>query len=372
MGGIGDRIAMWAVRREATGHLLWVGTIATALLVAWMVAALRGQPTDAMRHLFYLPVLVAAFRYRTAGAVAVAVLATALAGPLAGVPATAPGNSWQTWGVRGLFFLLAGVTVAVMADQLRRAHQDQDQQARTETDLRMVLIQTLSHELRTPVTVLRGYLDTVPDQRIDPATRHRLTTAARRALDRLQGLAVAVATCAGATQVTDPEWVDLHALAAEVHEGLESRGAHDRVTWDLDVHAASLNGSTACRFALTELVTNALKHTPGHTPVHVRVDAEDDHLILAVRDHGSGIPDDDLAAATAPLRQLDGSPTRRADGIGLGLFATRKIVDSHHGRLELINHPDAGLTATVRLPLADHTPPTPHTHPTHPGTGLIP
>ena len=99
---------------------------------------------------------------------------------------------------------------------------------------------------------------------------------------------------------------------------------------------------------LDNLFANALTYSPAGGDIEVRVTREDDAVVIAVRDHGLGVPAADLAHVFAPFHR--GSNVGRIEGTGMGLAGARHIVEAHGGTLTVESVEGVGSTFTVRLP----------------------
>ena len=111
------------------------------------------------------------------------------------------------------------------------------------------------------------------------------------------------------------------------------------------------HGSEArLRQVVTNLVANALRHTPEGTPVEVAVGTDDEGVALEVRDHGPGVPPDISVKVFERFFRADPSRGRGSGGSGLGLAIVAAIVAGHHGRVGVAETPGGGATFVVRLP----------------------
>ncbi len=105
----------------------------------------------------------------------------------------------------------------------------------------------------------------------------------------------------------------------------------------------------AMKRVLTNLIENAIKYSDGPIEVHTGFEKGSKRLYVQVRDHGPGIPEEQMAKMFEPFTQ--GDSARGSAGSGLGLAIIKKIVDMHRGEITLHNHAFGGLVATVYLPL---------------------
>jgi len=105
----------------------------------------------------------------------------------------------------------------------------------------------------------------------------------------------------------------------------------------------------AMKRVLTNLIENAIKYSDGPIEIHTGFEKGSKRLYVQVRDHGPGIPEQQMAQMFEPFTQ--GDTARGSAGSGLGLAIIKKIVDMHRGEITLHNHAFGGLVATVYLPL---------------------
>lgn len=103
---------------------------------------------------------------------------------------------------------------------------------------------------------------------------------------------------------------------------------------------------------LTNLIDNALRHTPADGKVEIAVQSDLDHVIIKVKDTGSGIPEEDLPFIFERFYKADKARTRgQSGGTGLGLSIAKHLIDAHQGRIEVTSQLDKGTTFTITLPI---------------------
>lgn len=236
-----------------------------------------------------------------------------------------------------------GTTINRMADELETAlHQRRNQIADT------------AHELRSPLTNIRGYLEALQDGVIDvdgsvPVIAAEVALLIRLVED-LQELALVES---GITTI--------HPVPAGVHELVErcvaaylpmaaERGA--LLTTDLPEGLPSVMVD-AQRIAqvVSNLVRNALQHSPVGGTVALTAVRTGAYVELAVSDAGEGMPGEELSRVFERFRRLDPSRSRATGGIGLGLTIARLLVELHGGRIHAAARPEGGTTVAFTMPV---------------------
>jgi len=225
--------------------------------------------------------------------------------------------------------------------------------------LRRDFVADTTHELRTPITVLRAITEAMLDG-VTELTADQVESlndeAVRlgRMVDDLQRLASAEAA---AVQLTLSP-CDLAALAAAVADSLANifDNAGIRLVRRLTVVHARCDRSRM-REVITNLLTNAAKFTPSGGQVVVETRPSGDQAILRVSDTGVGIPADELPHV--PRRFYRGRSTGEVSGSGIGLAIVDELVRGHQGRMAIASEPGQGTQVMIELPRTDATWPAP-------------
>jgi two-component system sensor histidine kinase BaeS len=217
------------------------------------------------------------------------------------------------------------------------------------------LLADVSHELRTPLTVLQGNVEAMLDG-LYPADREHLERVRdeaqqlERLIDDLRTLSLADA---GALTLNREE-ADLAELAREAVAGFEAQASAAQVALvaEADVPVELELDPHRVRQVITNLVANALRHTPAGGRVTVAVERRGEQAMLEVRDTGAGMPPEDVARAFDRFwRQGEGASA------GLGLAIVQDLVAAHGGEATLTSQLGQGTTVTCRLPVGAASPP---------------
>ena len=226
--------------------------------------------------------------------------------------------------------------------------------------LRDEFLAAAAHDLKTPLTALKGQLQLIRRRLGDaaaPAVAHSLDEADRasqRMADLVNELLDLARVQSGQTIPLEREEVDLVALVRAVAESAARQAPRHEIS--VDAKTPSLVGRWDPRRierALTNLVSNAVKYSPSGGGVVLTTDreqaGEQAWAVIAVRDRGIGIPAADLPQLFTRFRR--GSNVKGVDGTGIGLEATRRSIELHGGTIKVDSEEGAGTTMTVRLPL---------------------
>lgn len=227
--------------------------------------------------------------------------------------------------------------------------------ARSTEKLQTALLNTISHNLRTPLATITGVLSTLNDEGtlLDQETRHSLTeTAAQEAerLNRLVGNLLDMTRLeAGALKlVREPcEVGDVIGAALEQLSG-PIKDRHVQVNAPTDLPLVPMD-FVLIQQVLVNLLDNAMKYSPAEAPIEIDARLADQEIQIDVADRGVGIPEDDLTRIFNKFFRLQhpGSSV----GSGLGLAICKGIIEIHGGRIWAQNRPDGGTIVAFRLPL---------------------
>jgi len=220
---------------------------------------------------------------------------------------------------------------------------------------RRALTADIAHELRTPLAVQRANLEAILDG-VYPLNSENLGSILEqnqmltRLVEDLRTLALADA----GELALERTPTDLPALVQRVAERFQPQADQKdvRITTELPERCPKLLLDPG-RIAqiLTNLLSNALRHTPENGQIRLELEPQAKEVELRVGDSGPGIPPEDLPHIFERFFRSDRSRSRQEGGTGLGLAIASKLAQAHGGRLSAANHPEGGAVFTLRLPL---------------------
>lgn len=218
--------------------------------------------------------------------------------------------------------------------------------------IRADVVSLISHDLRSPLSVVIGYLDLLRKP-LSEEDRDRAIESAKKNAARMADLLEDLLSATRAEELLAPSElvpVPLLAVTEEVVWSMRETHPDQQLSLVSDRSPVVLGDEKRLRQAIVNLVTNAYKYAPPSSPIEVIVAAEDDHATIRVVDHGPGIPADERSRVFERLERLENGTSR--PGIGLGLYIVQTIARNHGGSACAEETPGGGATFIIDLPLA--------------------
>jgi two-component system OmpR family sensor kinase len=250
-----------------------------------------------------------------------------------------------------------GTSLNAMLAQIEAAF---DERRASEERLRR-FVGDASHELRTPITSIRGYAELFrrgADTRPDDLARSmaRIEAEAERMGVLVDDLLLLARLDQGRPLEREP--VDLAPIVADAVDAARAIDPERVLEADLDGSAIVTGDAGRLRQVVDNLLENARVHTPAGTPTHLALGSDDDVVVLTIADEGPGMNAEVAAKAFERFYRGDPARARTTGGAGLGLSIVGAIVESHGGSVRVLDA-DAGTTIEVRFPRPGSTPPFP-------------
>ena len=221
---------------------------------------------------------------------------------------------------------------------------------------RSQFVSNASHELKTPLTSMKLYLEAILySETFDPDVTREFLQEADGEIDRLTELIDDLLTIVkmdsgkSMLRLTD---IQLDELLASAKKRLEPIAESRNISLTLDAHIAPVIEGDAGRLTqvFNNLIDNAIKYTPEGDSVRITLDEEDGKNVIRVSDTGIGIPKEDQEHLFERFYRVDPARSRETGGTGLGLSIVQQILQLHNGYVTVDSTPDKGSTFTVTLP----------------------
>ena len=223
-------------------------------------------------------------------------------------------------------------------------------------------ISTASHEMRTPVASIEGYLGLA----LNPATAHiddkardfiTKAHASAQHLGRLFQDLLDISRAEDGRLKNEPQIINITTFVGEIFEGLAPRAAEKGLVCTFRPDAAATVqpayyanvDADHLREVVSNLIENAIKYTPDGEVV-VDITGDDKTITISVQDSGIGIPAEDVPHLFQKFYRVDNSDTREIGGTGLGLYLSRRLTEAMSGRLFVISEYRKGSTFFLEIP----------------------
>ncbi|MDZ7640531.1 MAG: ATP-binding protein [Desulfurivibrio sp.] len=224
-------------------------------------------------------------------------------------------------------------------------------------NLRRDFVANVSHELKTPITSIEGFAETLLDGALEePEQAHRFVAVIQQQARRLNAIIEDLLTLSrieqeGRSPTVQLQYLPLQAPLGAAVESCKPAAAAKEI--ELQVVGESAGPAwinpALLEQALVNLIDNAIKYSPAGRLVRIEVASADGELTVAVADQGQGIPAADLSRIFERFYRADKARSARLGGTGLGLAIVKHIVQVHGGRVEVESTVGRGSTFTIFL-----------------------
>jgi signal transduction histidine kinase len=219
------------------------------------------------------------------------------------------------------------------------------------------IVANISHELRTPMTHIKGYLELMIGSVLGPLTPDQLNglEVMQRASEKLEKLIEDLLQFSEMDKndvALNLQLVDMHRLGQTLVNRARIKAEEKNLELSLVTDAGLPRvkiDENKISWAVGQLLENAVKFTPANGKVELLCKLDASHVRVIVKDNGIGIPADRLEEIFEPFHQLDGSSTRRYGGTGLGLALVRKIIEAHGSTIRIRSEINRGSEFEFRI-----------------------
>jgi two-component system phosphate regulon sensor histidine kinase PhoR len=237
--------------------------------------------------------------------------------------------------------------------QLLLLVRDVSRQMRLEA-VRRDFVANASHELRSPLTVISGYLETLAADPVLDAELHGPLAEMRRQAERMTAIIrdlIELSRLEETDEVVGGEPVDVAALIALLRKDVLARPVHPKdVSVKVESQAQLLGDEPEIHSAFSNLVDNAAKYTQAEGSLEIRWWVDEDGGHFAVTDTGMGVPPEHIPRLTERFYRVDAGRSRATGGSGLGLAIVKHVLQRHGATLEVKSTLGAGSSFTCHFP----------------------
>lgn len=208
-------------------------------------------------------------------------------------------------------------------------------------------VANVSHELKTPLTVLRGYLEILedsgelPDKFIGPVQQMNVESLRMQLIvsDLLY-----LAKLEDRENKSPHDTIDVTQIVNNIVESVQPliEDKHHKIELDIDYELSIKGAQTELHSAFANLITNAIHYTADKGQIKIRWRAENNQAVFTVKDNGAGIPAQHLSRLTQRFYRVDADRSREGGGTGLGLAIVKHVLERHNASLEIASEEGEG------------------------------
>lgn len=220
--------------------------------------------------------------------------------------------------------------------------------------MRRDFVANVSHELKTPLTVLSGFLETMRELPLSDDERARYLELMEQQASRMRHIVtdlLVLAKLEGESKPPADRAVDMRTVLDHLRDDAQTlSGGHHEITFKVDETLAVTGAQTEIFSALGNLVTNAIRYTPEGGTIRIEWRRDGAQAVFSVTDSGLGIPAAELPRLTERFYRVDRSRSRDTGGTGLGLAIVKHVLQRHDAQLSIQSEEGRGSTFTARFP----------------------
>lgn len=224
--------------------------------------------------------------------------------------------------------------------------------------MRKEFVANVSHELKTPLTTIKSYTETLIDGAVEnrELTMHFLQVIDTES-DRMSRLVRDLLQLSNIDYHKD-KWnkksIDLNEILQKAVVKLEvaAKNKEQHIHYDPTAYPLKLHADQdRIEQVLLNVMSNSIKYTPNGGRIEIKLENNESQALITINDSGIGIPKEDLPRIFERFYRVDKARSREMGGTGLGLAIAKEIIDAHEGSIEIFSQEEQGTCVTIKLPL---------------------
>ncbi|MBS4534429.1 HAMP domain-containing protein [Clostridium sp. D2Q-14] len=227
-------------------------------------------------------------------------------------------------------------------------------------NLRREFVANVSHELKTPITTIKSYTETLMNGALeDRELSEQFLNVINDESDRMNRIVkdlLQLSNFDNKDVQWEKEYISLKELILKSYTKLELsvKEKSQEVKIDVEDNIPLIYADRdAIEQVILNILNNAIKYTPEKGVIEVNAIAQDETIKITIKDNGIGIPKEDLKRIFERFYRVDKARTRELGGTGLGLSISKRIVESHNGKINIESEYDEGTSVYIVLPIKD-------------------
>ena len=233
-------------------------------------------------------------------------------------------------------------------------YQDITQEHRLE-NMRKEFVANVSHELKTPITTIKSYTETLMEDDIDSDVSHKFLSVIDNECDRMARLVRDLLQLSN-IDYNKAKWTRKEVSLKEILKGsiakleILAREKQQKILCEIEDELPMISADKdGIEQVILNILSNAIKYTDNNGQIKVVAISDEDYIKLTVEDNGIGIPNEDQGRIFERFYRVEKGRSRDLGGTGLGLSIAKEIIEAHEGTIELFSKNGEGTTVEVKL-----------------------
>lgn len=207
-------------------------------------------------------------------------------------------------------------------------------------NMRKDFVANVSHELKTPITSIKGYSETLLENDVDKETKERFLSVINSEAERMSRIVSDLLKLSkmDSNEITvNKENIDLRKIVDDVVAklSLELQKKNQTVDVESNENVLAFADYSQIEQVIINIITNSIRYTPEGGNIKVKIEANDENTVIKIKDNGIGIPKEDLSRIFERFYRVDKARTREMGGTGLGLSISKNMIEANGGTISI-------------------------------------